>query len=216
MSSRVLVPVLSCLLLTSTVALADEAASKDPKGIAKKDEGAGDIRRDPEGKTGISPYMETIAKGERAFVSKDLEGARGAFQEAVQLDAGRMLGFYRLGETELALNKLEDAASSFQAALSKKGPADLQAKVLFALADIEERQQKWADAKEAWAKYASFLQENDKAKGYPATADERQKQIDRRVKDEKDYGAVKERIAKRQAEREKEAEENAKKDALNR
>ena len=37
----------------------------------------------------------------------------------------------------------------------------------------------------------------------------------RRVKDEKDYAAVKERIVKREAERQKEAEENAKKDKLN-
>jgi hypothetical protein len=36
------------------------------------------------------------------------------------------------------------------------------------------------------------------------------------MKDEVDYGAVKERIAKRLAEKEKEAIENAKKDKLNR
>ncbi|XYH96693.1 hypothetical protein ACMHYB_54455 [Sorangium sp. So ce1128] len=38
---------------------------------------------------------------------------------------------------------------------------------------------------------------------------ERQKRIDRRVKDEKDYAAVTERIVQREAGRQKEAEENA-------
>jgi len=64
------------------------------------------------------------------------------------------------------------------------------------------------------AAYASFVQ-GGKTKGYPNSASERQKQADRRMKDEKDYGAVKERIAKREAEKIKEAEENAKKDKLN-
>ena len=55
-----------------------------------------------------------------------------------------------------------------------------------------------------------------KVKGFPATASERIKQADRRMKDEVDYGKVKERIAKRIAEKEAEAIENAKKDKLNR
>ena len=52
-------------------------------------------------------------------------------------------------------------------------------------------------------------------KGYAATAEDRIKRIDQRIKDEKDYGAVKERIKARETERLKEAEENAKKDKLN-
>ena len=39
--------------------------------------------------------------------------------------------------------------------------------------------------------------------------------IDKRVKDEKDYGEVRERAKKREAERLKEAEENAKTDTKN-
>ena len=61
-----------------------------------------------------------------------------------------------------------------------------------------------------------FVQGNAKVKGHPATASDRIKQADRRMKDEVDYGKVKERIAKRIAEKEREATENAKKDKLNR
>jgi hypothetical protein len=88
--------------------------------------------------------------------------------------------------------------------------------VLFVLADLRERQRKWQASKDAWAAYAAFLQSHPKALGYPASAAERQKQAERRMKDEVDYGIVKERIAKRQAEKEAEAIENAKKDKLNR
>jgi hypothetical protein len=111
---------------------------------------------------------------------------------------------------------VNEAEAAWQTAQARRGPPDLQAKVLFCLADLRERQGKWQDAKDAWIKYASFAQNEPKANAYPATAAERLKQIDRRVKDEKDYGAVKERIAARQAEREREALENAKKDKLNR
>jgi predicted Zn-dependent protease len=173
-------------------------------------------RQDPEGKTGISPYMEQIAKGQASFVARDVPGAITAFQEAIKLDPSKMLGFFRLGEAMLESGNLTEAEGAWTTALGKKGTEDLQAKVLFCLADLRERQKNWQASKEAWGAYATFLGNNPKAVGYPASAAERQKQIDRRVKDEKDYGAVKERTAAREAERLKEAEENAKKDKLNR
>lgn len=175
-----------------------------------------EIRRDPENKKGISPYMELVVKGEAAFVARDIPGATTAFQDAIKADADQMLGFYRLGEAEIESGKLEDAEKTFEAGLSKRGPDDLKAKVMFSVADLKERQHKWQAAKDAWASYAAFLQGNAKVKGYPATATERMKQADRRLKDEADYGKVKERIAKRLAEKEAEAAENAKKDKLNR
>jgi tetratricopeptide (TPR) repeat protein len=199
-------------LVAAAIALGQVSAAADtPKAEAKK-EG----RKDPQGKRGISPYMELIAKGEAAFVARDLPGAVTAFQEAIKLDPEKMLGFYRLGEAQLESGKPDEADVTWQAALSKKGPDDLSAKVLFVIADLRERQRKWQASKEAWGAYAAFLQSHPKAAGYPATAAERQKQADRRMKDETDYGTVKERIAKRQAEKEAEAVENAKKDTRNR
>lgn len=175
----------------------------------------GQPRRDPNGQTGISPYMEQMKKGEDAYVARDFPGAVAAFQEAIKLDTAKMLGYYRIGEAQLAAGNIAEAEAQWQAALTKTGSNDLKAKVYFCLADLRERQQKWAEAKEAWNTYSSFLQSNPNALGYAATAIERIKQIDRRVKDEKDYGEVKARIKKREEERLKEAEENAKKDKKN-
>jgi tetratricopeptide (TPR) repeat protein len=211
-------PVLASLVAAAMVSVAVVAIADPPKGK--------EIRRDPDNKKGISPYMELVNKGEAAFVARDLPGAVSTFQEAIKLKPDEMLGFYRLGEAELESGKLDDADKTWEAALSKrctqgqgcergKGGDDLKAKVLFVIAGLRERQQKWAAAKDAWQSYAAFLQGNPKVHGYPATAADRIKQIDRRVQLEADYGKVKERIAQRVAEKEKEAIENAKKDKLN-
>jgi tetratricopeptide (TPR) repeat protein len=206
------------ILVASSIGLGTVTVLADPPkaDAAKADGTKKDARKDPEGKRGISPYMEFIAKGEASFVARDLPGAISTFQEAIKLDTDKMLGFYRLGEAQLASGKPEEAEIAWQSAVGKKGTDDLHAKVLFVLADLRERQGKWQASKEAWDAYTAFLQNHAKAVGYPATAIERKKQVERRMKDEADYGVVKERIAKRQAEKEAEATENAKKDKRNR
>lgn len=173
------------------------------------------IRRDPEGRSGISPYNEAVAKGQNAFIARDFPGAVTSFQDAIKLDPSAMLGFYLLGEAQLEAGKLDEAEAAWTSGLSKKGTEDLNARLLFVLADLKERQKSWPAAKEAWAAYSAFLVGHTSAKGYLATSEERIKRIDQRIKDEKDYGVVKERIKTREAERLKEAEENAKKDKLN-
>jgi tetratricopeptide (TPR) repeat protein len=194
--------------LAAALVLGNLVASADPpKGK--------EIRHDPENKRGISPYMELVVKGQSTFIARDIPGAISVFQEAIKLDPEQMLAFYRLGEAEQEAGKLDDADKAWEAALSKKGPDDLKGKLLFVIAGLRERQQKWQAAKDAWQSYAAFLQGNPKVHGYPATAVDRIKQIDRRVQLEADYGKVKERIAQRIAEKEKEAAENAKKDKLN-
>jgi tetratricopeptide (TPR) repeat protein len=207
---------LTSLVAAAMALSAIEAHADPPKGK--------DIRRDPENRKGISPYMELVNKGEASFVARDLPGAISAFQDAIKMKPEEMLAFYRLGEAELESGKLDDADKTWEAALSKHcsqgcdkhmTPDTLKAKVLFVVAGLRERQGKWAAAKDAWQSYAAFLQGNAKVAGYPATAADRIKMIDRRVQLEQDYGKVKERIAQRVAEKEKEAAENAKKDKLN-
>jgi hypothetical protein len=172
--------------------------------------------KDKDGRAGISPYMELINKGEASFIARDFPGAVVQFQEAIKVDGQKMLAFYRLGEAQLAAGKPEEADAIWTAGLSKEGTPSMKARLYFCLADLKERQKKFDQAKDAWGKYAQFLKDNaQEAKGYALTPEERIKVIDRREKDVKDYAAVKERIAKRQAEREKEAEENAKKDKAN-
>jgi tetratricopeptide (TPR) repeat protein len=197
------------------VALGSLVALADPKGK--------EVRHDPDNKKGISPYIEMVVKGEASFVARDLPGAISTLQDAVKLKPDEMLAFYRLGEVFQDSGKLEDADKAWEAALGKRcsqgcelgGPDALKAKILFNIAGLRERQQKWQAAKDAWQSYTAFLEGNSKVRGYPATAIDRIKQIDRRVQLEADYGKVKERIAARIAEKEKEASENAKKDKLN-
>lgn len=177
--------------------------------------GGTEVRRDPNGVKGISPYMEAVARGQASFVARDFSGAVTAFQDAIKTDPQQMLGFYLLGEAQLEAGKPEEAEAAWTSGLSKKGPEDLNARLLFLMADLRERQKTWQAAKDAWAAYSAFLTSHPQAKGYPATAEERIKRLDQRMKDEKDYAAVKERIKKREEERTKEAEENAKKDKLN-
>jgi predicted Zn-dependent protease len=213
MRARLLLATLALTVSASTVVMAQQPSpAPAPAPPAAK---PGEPRRDPAGQTGISPYMEQIAKGQAAFVARDVQGAIAAFQEAIKLEPDRMLGFYRLGEAMLESGKPEEAETAWNTALGKKGTEDLHAKVLLCMADLRERQKNWQAAKDAWAAYAAFLTGHAKANGYPGTPTERQKQIDRRVKDEKDYAAVKERIKKREEERAKEAAENAKRDPRN-
>jgi tetratricopeptide (TPR) repeat protein len=173
------------------------------------------IRRDPDGVRGISPYMEAVKKGEDAYVARDFQGAVTAFQDAIKLDTQKMLAYYRIGEAQLALNNFAEAEAQWQNALTKTGTDEMKAKVLFVLADLRERQAMLEEAKTAWNAYATFCTEHPKALTYAATALERVKVIDKRIKDLKDYGEVKERTKKREDERIKEAAETAKKAAKN-
>jgi len=218
MRSRValLVAVPFALLLTGAAfAQAPGAAAKPGASAAPAAAGGKGIRRDPEGKSGISPYMEAVVTGQNAFAARDFPGAVTGFQDAIKLDPQAMLGFYLLGEAQLEAGKPEEAEAAWTTGLSKKGSDDLNAKLLFLMGDLRERQKNWQGAKDAWAAYAAYLTSHAQAKGFPATAEERIKRIDQRIKDEKDYGVVRERIKTREAERLKEAEENAKKDKLN-
>jgi tetratricopeptide (TPR) repeat protein len=156
-------------------------------------------------------YADALAKGEKAFVTRDFGGALTAFQQATQLRPDDPLAYYRLGEAQLALEKLPEAEAAWKSAQAKSAEATLAAKVLFVLADLRERQQKWQDAKDAWTAYTAFLEKNPKAIGYPQTAAERQKQIERRVKLEADYGEVKKRAENRIKQQKEEAESEKKK-----
>jgi predicted Zn-dependent protease len=197
------------------ILLASASTSADPP-AEKAAGGAKKVRRDPENKTGISDFMETIAKGEAAFVARDLAGATALFQDAIKLAPTNMLGFYMLGQAMVEQGKLEDADAAYTTALGKKGSESLNAKVLFVIADLRQRQHNMQAAKDAWASYTAFLQNHSKAIGFPATAAAQEKEAGVVMKLAVDYAAVKDRIAKRVALHEAEAIENAKKDKLNR
>ncbi len=215
----------ACVVCVSGVAFAQtpksakpapDAESKPAKGSSARAKAPDASRIEPAGKSGMSPYAALVLKGEKQFNGGDGSSAIATFEEATRLDEQKMLAFYRLGEALTAAGKLEHADRALQSALGKMGSDEQHAKVLFVIADLRERQGNWQGAKEAWAAYAVFLQNNPKAKGSPAVSAERQKLADRRMKDEADYGKVKDRAAARKTELEREATENAKKDTANR
>src|SRR5687768_7464609 len=74
---------------------AGDAAAAKPGGTAPGATAPGQPRRDPNGQTGISPYMEQLKKGEDAYVARDFPGAVAAFQEAIKIDVQKMVGYYR-------------------------------------------------------------------------------------------------------------------------
>ncbi|HVY47210.1 MAG TPA: hypothetical protein VHB21_15085 [Minicystis sp.] len=196
MRSRFALGALLAVATLAPVAHAETFRTEDPD--AKKD------------------YLAAISKGEAAFVAKDMAGARTAFQDAIKLDASRMLGLYRLGEVQMAESKFDESVSTLQGALGKKGPNLLKAKVMYLIGFVHERAHHLPQAKEAFNAYITFVQANGDAKGVPQIAEQHVKVIDRRMKDEVAYAAVKERIKAREKEKEKEAIENAKKDTKNR
>jgi tetratricopeptide (TPR) repeat protein len=147
---------------------------------------------------GKPAYSPKIMKGHAAYVARDFQGAIAAYKDAIKDDANDPFAHYFLGEAQLAAGNVAEADASFAAGLRVVGAKDdIHAKLLFVVADLRERQGKWPDAKKAWEEYAQFLSAHPNAKGYAATATERNKVIDTHVDLETKYAAVKQRIEQR-------------------
>lgn len=199
-------PLLLAVLVMAPTALAagkDKADKKaDKKEAAEAPSKSADgVRRDPKGVTGISPYTEAVNRGNAAYVTKDWDKASEAYREAIGLDDAKPEGHYLLGQTQLAAGKLDEADKAWQAALKASSSHEvMQAKVLFVIADLRERQGKFDDAATAWKAYGSFVSAHPKANGYEATATDRDKVIGTRKELAAKYGEVKKRIETRQQE----------------
>jgi tetratricopeptide (TPR) repeat protein len=143
-------------------------------------------------------YSPKVMKGHAAYVARDFQGAIAAYKDAIKDDASDPFAHYFLGEAQLAAGNVAEADASFAQGLRVVGAKDdLHAKLLFVVADLRERQGKWPDAKRAWEEYAQFLSSHPNARGYAATATERNKVIDNHVDLETKYAAVKQRIDQR-------------------
>ncbi len=190
----------ACSLILSAVALT--AASS----VLAQNE----VKKDPKGIKGISPFWESVKVGDAAYVARDYDGAIAAYTQALASEPQNGLGHYRIGEAHLAKGDLRQAEEAWVAALRfAAGDPALRAKVLFVLADLRERQLAYPEAKDGWSNYEAHVKGQPAAAGYPETAPERQKRIDTWVDIKQQYAAVKERIVKRLAE----VEEKQRKDA---
>lgn len=171
---------------------------------------ADEVRRDPKGIKGISPFWEALLKGDKAYVARDFDGAIAAYQEAIKLEPQNAMGHYRMGEAQLAKGNPSEAEQSWVAGLRFVGDNHkLRAKLLFVIADLRERQKSLDDAVERWNEYEKFVGAEPESKGFAQTPPERKKRVDEWKKLSADSAEVKKRIDARL----KEAEESARKSA---
>jgi tetratricopeptide (TPR) repeat protein len=211
---------LSATLAASALAYAQEKKASVSVSVGAKGEAASaatpskpdadGVRRDPKGIKGISPYLELINKGDRAYVARDFDGAIAAYREAIKSDPEKALGHYRVGCAQLAKGDQKEAEAAFVNGLRFVGrDGTLKGKLIFALADLRERQKNNDEAIGRWKEYAKNAQDEKEAITYPATATERVSRNEAWKQNSTDSAAVKERIAKRL----KEADEASRKSA---
>jgi tetratricopeptide (TPR) repeat protein len=187
------------------------AVSASADTAAKAPAPAGVIHRDPTGRKGISPFWETLKKGDDAVAARDLDGAKAAYQDALRLDAHSSIVHYRLGEIELLKGNMKDAEADWDSALrfAAENPSE-KGKALFVLADAKERQKQFEEETNRWNAYEALVKASPKAPAlFPDTAADRKKRIVDKAQLETDYGAVKERIKKRLEAAEKSAADSA-------
>jgi tetratricopeptide (TPR) repeat protein len=211
---------LSATLAASALAYAQEKKASVSVSVGAKGEAASaatpskpdadGVRRDPKGIKGISPYLELSNKGDRAYVARDFDGAIAAYREAIKSDPEKALGHYRVGCAQLAKGDQKEAEAAFVNGLRFVGrDGTLKGKLIFALADLRERQKNNDEAIGRWKEYAKNAQDEKEAITYPATATERVSRNEAWKQNSTDSAAVKERIAKRL----KEADEASRKSA---
>lgn len=171
---------------------------------------ANEVPKDPRGIKGISPFWETLKRGDSAFVARDFDTAITHYREAITKDPNNPLGHLRIAEAQMKQGQWAEAAQSVAAAIrfADRQP-NLKAKGLFLDALLKERTKDYAGANAAWKTYQQFGQQQPKAKVHQSTPPERLKRVQVAKQMAEDYAAVKERIATRL----KEAEDSAKKNA---
>jgi hypothetical protein len=195
---------LSAWLATTSASLAADKKAAPAATAAPAAQSAGPttgpdgFRRDPKGVKGISPYLELINKGDRAYVARDFDGAIAAYREAIQAEPQNALGHYRVGAAQLAKGDQKEAEAAWVAGMRFVGKdGTLKAKLIFALADLRERQKNNDEAIARWKDYAKNAEDEKEAVSYPATATERVSRNEAWKKNAAESAEVKDRIAKR-------------------
>jgi predicted Zn-dependent protease len=150
----------------------------------------------PSAPTGQAAFIEALNQGSLKSVAKDLPAAAESFRRATKLQPRNPLGYYLLGEALLGSGSLPDAEAAWVQGeqVASSGPPMVEAKILFAFADLRERQGRWDDATAAWKRYADFAGQHPDAGVFPESAGTRIKDIEAMQKQNKDYAIVRKRI----------------------
>jgi tetratricopeptide (TPR) repeat protein len=181
------------------VSAAGDKAEKVDKPASKPAAAArdGGKRYDPDNTRAISQYMEQLTRANAKLVAKDVQGALEAYRAAIPLAPRNPLGHFYLGAAHLANNDLAEAQAAYEQAegLSDDRNPNLRGKILFALADLKERQKKFEEARAAWQVYTEYAQKHEDAGTHAQTGASRMQALDDVLKMAKQYQQVRERIA---------------------
>ena len=101
--------------------------SYSPSATAQED---AEVKRDPKGVKGISPYNEDLAKGREAFANGDHDGAMTSFEAAIAKDDSKLMGYLLKAQTQLEKGDLAGALQTAEGAKTKQGNEHEQAKLL--------------------------------------------------------------------------------------
>jgi tetratricopeptide (TPR) repeat protein len=142
-------------------------------------------------------YSTTCAQGNSRYVARDFDGAIALYRKAIERAPHQALGYYLLGEAQLAAGNLPEAEASWTRAATEAGEKDpaLEARILFVTADLKERQKKWEDAKAAWQVYLDWANRFPDVGVFPASAQSREAVLDTVIKQDKTSEIVRQRIA---------------------
>jgi TolA-binding protein len=142
--------------------------------------------------------MVKLRQGHAAYLAHDFAGAIAAYQEAVASSPAEPSAYYFLGEADLGAGKAADAEADLQKGL-KGAPAsdEWHAKLLFALADLRERQSRFAEARKTWQELAQFADAHEPTKAAAVSALQRIQRIDAHLEAETKSAIVKQRIEQR-------------------
>lgn len=149
-------------------------------------------------KTAPSPHFAQVLKGHAAYQVRDLPSAMVAYEAAIAADAAEPSAYYFLGQAEVAAGQLPQADDTYQKGLKASAASEeWRTKLLFAIAELAERQGRFAAAKKAWENLVQYSATHPFAKPLATMAATRINVIDKHVDDETKYGAVKRRIEQR-------------------
>jgi tetratricopeptide (TPR) repeat protein len=156
------------------------------------------IRRDPAGRTGISPSWEAIKRGDDAYVANNLDGAIHEYQTAIESGAPNPIAHVRLASALIAKGDFKQAQVSLDAAMQlAQSDSQLTAKALFVTADLKERQHDLPGALAAWKAYAAFIATHPGIHAFPGSSNSRQAKITAYMKLTEQSAQVKKRIDER-------------------
>ena len=211
MNVRAVTLVVAMMLGDSGFALAQAAAAPGATPTA-----APAIRRDPAGRTGISPSWEAIKRGDDAYVAHNVEGAIHEYQAAIEAKPQNPVAHYRLACALIAKGDFKLAQESLDSALrfSQSDP-QTAAKTLFVTADLKERQHDYPAALAAWKAYSAFIAAHPGTKAFPGSSESRQAKLAAYMKLTEQSAKVKQRIDERLQLMEPDAQKDAEKDSKN-